>query len=106
MPRVHPDARDDLRDAVRYYRNVAPPALGKQLAHRLMGAFKDCMRAIDQFGATRPEHPDIPGARWVAFTGFPYLAFYTVLDDGQIVVVSIEYATSDYVDRVTARIKA
>lgn len=102
-PLVLPAALAELREAARYYRNVPPPAVGKQLARRLMDSFTHCVRAIEEFGTTRPEHPDIPGARFVAFAVFPYLAFYTVRDDGQIVVVSIEYATSDYVDRVTAR---
>jgi hypothetical protein len=36
------------------------------------------------------------------FSGFPYLAFYTV-KDGDVVVVAIEYATRDYVARITKR---
>ena len=51
---------------------------------------------------SRPEHPDIPNARYVIFPRFPYLAFYTVKGD-DIVVVSVEYATRDYVERVAKR---
>ena len=102
---VRPEARADLRDAARYYRNVAPPALGKKLAARLMTSFRDCIHTIEALAHTRPEHPDIPGARFVAFPGFPYLVFYTVNDDGNIYVVAIEYATSDYVEQVPTRVE-
>jgi plasmid stabilization system protein ParE len=51
---------------------------------------------------SRPEHPDIRGARFVLFEGFPYLAFYAV-KGRDVVVVSVEYATRDYVDRVAKR---
>lgn len=54
---------------------------------------------------SRPGHPDIPNARYVIFPRFPYLAFYTVKGD-DIVVVSVEYATRDYVERVAKRTAA
>jgi hypothetical protein len=38
----------------------------------------------------------------VLFDGFPYLAFYTVKGE-DIFVVAVEYATRDYVERVTKR---
>ncbi len=96
--RVLPDARDDLREAVRYYRNIKPPVLGKQLATRMMAAV---VRAASM-SLGRPEHPDIPGARYVMFEGFPYMLFYTVLER-DVVVVAVEYATRDYVDRIAQR---
>ncbi len=34
--------------------------------------------------------------------GFPYLVFYTVVDR-DVVVVAVEYATRDYVDRIRKR---
>jgi len=100
--RVLPEARDDLREAVRYYRDVRPPALGKQLAARIMAAFKSAVLQIEAMRLGRPEHPDIPGARYVMFEGFPYLAFYTVNGD-DVVIVAVEYATRDYVDRISKR---
>ena len=100
--RVLPEARDDLRDAIRYYRNVKPPVLGKQLATRVMAAFKEAVGLIAAMPLSRPEHPDIPGARYVMFHGFPYMLFYTVVD-GDVVVIAVEYATRDYVDRITRR---
>jgi len=100
--RVLPEARDDLRDAIRYYRNVKPPILGKELASRVMAAFREAVELVAEMPLGRPEHPDIPGARFVLFKGFPYLAFYTV-KDGDVVVVAVEYATRDYVARITKR---
>lgn len=103
--RVLPEARDDLREAVRYYRNVSPPALGKELAGRVLAAFRHAITSVEAMPLSRPEHPDIPGARYVIFRRFPYLAFYTV-KGGDIVVVSIEYATRDYIERVAKRTTA
>ena len=98
--RVLPEARDDLREAIRYYRNVKPPVLGKQLATRVMAAFKESVALT--MPLSRPEHPDIRGARYVLFPGFPYLLFYTLVD-GDVVVVAVEYATRHYVDRIARR---
>ena len=100
---VRPDARDDLREAAAYYRSIPPPTVGKALALRFLDAFRACTRTIEALGAGRAEHPDIAGAHFLAFGGFPYLAFYTVTSDGTSYVVSIEYATSDYVERVSKR---
>lgn len=103
--RVLPEARDDLRSAIRYYRDVKPPALGKQLAARVMAAFREAIRLVAPMPLGRPEHPDIPGARYVMLGRFPYMAFYTVRD-GDVVVVAVEYATRDYVARITKRTEA
>ena len=106
MPiRVLPEAREDLRAAVRYYRAVAPPALGKQLAARVVAAFREAVQGVEEMALSRPEHPDIPGARFVLLSKFPYIAFYTVKGD-DVIVVSVEYATSDYVARVSKRVEA
>ena len=102
VARILPEARDDLRSAIRYYRTVKPPVLGKQLASRVMGAFKEAITLIASMPLSRPEHPDIPGARYVLFRAFPYMLFYTVIDGG-VVVVAVEYATRDYVDRIARR---
>ena len=101
-PRILPEARDDLRGAIRYYRNVKPPVLGRQLAARVMAAFKEAIRLIASMPLSRPEHSDIPGARYVMFQAFPYMMFYTVIDGG-VVVVAVEYATRDHVDRIAGR---
>jgi len=74
--RVLPEARDDLRNAIRYYRSVNPPVLGKELAVRVMGAFREALEIVTAMPLGRPEHPDIPGARYVIFNGFPYLALF------------------------------
>lgn len=100
--RFLPEARDDLRRAIRYYREVKPPALGKQLAERVMSAFTEAIGLVASMPLSRPEHPGIPGARYVPFQGFPYIAFYAVVGE-DVVVVAVEYATRDYVDRVTRR---
>jgi plasmid stabilization system protein ParE len=102
--RVLPEARDDLRTAVRYYRDIKPPVLGKQLAVRMMAAFKEAVGYAASMSLARPEHPELPGARYVMFQGFPYMLFYTVLER-DVVVVAIEYATRDYVDRIAQRIQ-
>jgi plasmid stabilization system protein ParE len=103
--RVLPEARADLREAIRHYRAVKPPALGKQLAARVLDAFKQAVRSIEEMPLAQPEHPDIPGARWALFRDFPYIAFYTV-KGSDVVVVAVEYATRDYVDRVTNRVRS
>lgn len=100
--RILPEARDDLLGAIRYYRNVKPPVLGKQLATRVMAAFKEALSRVAAMPLSRPEHPDIPAARYVMFRGFPYMLFYTVIDGG-VVVVAVEYATRDYADRIAGR---
>jgi len=100
--RILPEARDDLREAVRYYREIKPPALGKHLATRMTTAFKDAVGRAASMSLGRPEHPEIPGARYVMLEGFPYMLFYTVIDQ-DIVVVAVEYATRDYVDRIARR---
>lgn len=97
------EARDDLRAAARYYRRVVPPVVGKALADQLIEAFKDAVRRAEAFGTSRPEHPDIPRARFVALGRFPYLLFYTV-KGADLFVVSLEYATSDYITHVTKRL--
>ena len=102
--RLLPEARDDLREAIRYYRAIPPPATGRQLAARVLASFKDAMRDVELMPLSRPEHPDIPGARYVIFCDFPYLAFYTV-KSGDVFVVSVEYATRDYVERVAGRVE-
>lgn len=103
--RILPEARDDLRNAVRYYRNIKPPALGKQLAARVMAAFKKAVGFVERVPLGRPEHPDISGARYVLFEDFPYMAFYMINGD-DVIIVAVEYATRDYVDRVTKRTEA
>ena len=65
--RILPEARDDLRNAIRYYRNIKPPTLGKQLAARVMAAFKKVVSFVERVPLGRPEHPDISGARYVLF---------------------------------------
>jgi plasmid stabilization system protein ParE len=80
-----------------------PPAIGKDLARRVMTAFRNATKLIEAMPLGRPEHPDMPGARYAMFDSFPYLAFYTVKDD-DIVVVAIEYATRDYLGRIASRL--
>jgi hypothetical protein len=60
--RVLPEARSDLGDAIRHYRAVKPPAVGKQLATRVLDAFKQAVASVESMPLSRPEHPDIPGA--------------------------------------------
>lgn len=100
--KVLPEARDDLRAAIRHYRKVKPPTVGKSLAARVMAAFKEAVGLVAMMPLSRPEHPYIPGARFVMFDGFPYMLFYTVVDE-DVVVVAVEYATRDYVDRIARR---
>jgi plasmid stabilization system protein ParE len=102
--RVIPEARVDLREAIRHYRAVKPPAVGKQLAVRVLDAFKHAVRSVETMPLSQPEHPDIRGARWVLFDNFPYIAFYTVKDDN-VIVVAVEYASRDYIERVTSRVR-
>ncbi len=102
--RVLPEARDDLREAIRHYRAVSPPALGKALAARVLDSFKRAVESVADMPLSRPEHPDIPGARWVLLERFPYMAFYTV-QQRDVVVVALEYASRDYVTRVAGRVR-
>jgi len=67
-----------------------------------MAAFKDALDLVASMPLARPEHPDIPGARYVILDGFPYMAFYAV-KDRDVVIVAVEYATRDYVDRIAKR---
>jgi|SRR5882672_1433437 len=101
--RVVREARTDLRDVLRHYRAVKPPAVGKQLATRVLEAFKQAVVSVEWMPLSRPEHPDIPGARWVLLARFPYMAFYTV-KEAEVVIVALEYASRDYIDRVVDRI--
>lgn len=100
--KVLPEARDDLRAALRYYRNVKPPVLGKQLASRMMSAFRDASALIAEMPLGRPEHPDIADARYVLLQRFPYMVFYTLVDR-DVIIVAVEYATRDYVERIAKR---
>jgi plasmid stabilization system protein ParE len=101
--RVLPEARNDLRDAIGHYRAVHPPAVGKQLAARLLDAFKQAIANVESMPLSPPEHPDIPGARCVLLERFPYMAFYT-MREGEVVVIAVEYASRDYIDRVVSRL--
>jgi hypothetical protein len=38
MARVLPEARTDLREAIRHYRAIKPPAAGRKLAERVLDA--------------------------------------------------------------------
>lgn len=77
--------------------------LGKELAARVLDAFKKAVASIESMPLSRPEHPDIPGARWVLLERFPYMTFYT-MREGEVVIVAVEYASRDYIDQVVARI--
>jgi hypothetical protein len=77
--RVLPEARDDLREAVRYYRGIKLPAVGKQFAGRVLASFKRAVASVALRPLSRPVHGK------------------------DRVVVSVEYATRDYVDRVNRR---
>jgi plasmid stabilization system protein ParE len=101
--RVLPEARGDLRDAIRHYRAVKPPAVGKQLATRVLDAFKRAVASVASMPFSRPEHPDIPSARWVLLERFPYMVFYT-LREGEMVIVAVEYTSRDYIERVLDRV--
>ncbi|MBX3233292.1 MAG: hypothetical protein KIT84_33390 [Labilithrix sp.] len=68
----------------------------------MMTAFKDATSLITEMPLVRPEHPDISGARYVLLQRFPYMVFYTVVEK-DIVIVAVEYATRNYVERVTRR---
>jgi plasmid stabilization system protein ParE len=100
--RVLPEARDDLTEAVRYYRDIKPPMLGKRLATRLMTSFKGAVGLVATMPLSRPEHPDIAGARYIMLQGFPHMIFYTAFDT-DVIVIAVEYATRDYVDRINNR---
>ena len=62
------------------------------------------LHSVVHGAASRPEHPDIPGARWVLLARFPYVAFYTV-KEAEGVIVALEHASRDYIDRVVDRIR-
>jgi plasmid stabilization system protein ParE len=102
--RVLPEARGDLREVIRHYRSINPPALGKGLAGRVLDAFRRAVESVESMPLSRPEHPDIADARWVLLERFPYIAFYTV-KDGDVVVVAVEYASRDYVERIANRVR-
>lgn len=100
--RVLREARDDLRDAAKFYRAIPPPNVGRQLAARVIGEFKDSLPTVVAMPLSRPEHPEIPGVRYVPFPKLPYLVFY-VVDGNDIVVIAVEHEASDYADRVLRR---
>jgi hypothetical protein len=47
MARVLPEARADLREAIRHYRAIMPPAVGKQLAARVLDKFKQAVLSVE-----------------------------------------------------------
>ena len=100
---VLPEAREDLGEAVRYYRGIRPAAIGRLLAARVLAAFRDAARSIAEAPFARPEHPDIPGGRFVQMDPFPYLVFYA-LEATHVVIVAVEHARRDYVVRITKRL--
>ena len=101
--RVLRGARDDLRDAARYYRAIPPPRVGRQLAARIVSEFNASLPTVVAMPLSRPEHPDVPGVRYVLFARFPYMAFY-VIDGNDIVVIAVEHTASDYASRVLRQI--
>jgi plasmid stabilization system protein ParE len=103
--RVLRAARDDLRDAGRYYRATPPPKVGRELAGRVVREFNDALGTVSRMPFSRPEHPDIPGVRLVQFPRLPYLAFYLV-EGANIVVIAVEHDASDYAARVLRRATA
>ena len=74
------------------------------LAARVVAASTEAIRNSAGMPDSSPMHPDIPGSRFIALRGFPYLVFYTVTGP-ELVVLAVEYATRDYVARVTARVE-
>jgi hypothetical protein len=69
--RVLPEARGDLREAIRHYRAVKPPAIGKRLAARVLDSFNQAIASVEAMPLSRPVHSDIAGARWVQLERFP-----------------------------------
>jgi hypothetical protein len=89
-----PEARDDLREAVAYYRHIKPPAIGKLLAERVLAAFKQAVGSVQTMPLSRPEHPDVrqlPVPRVLHDQGSGHRG-------GRV-----EYATRDYADRIAKR---
>jgi plasmid stabilization system protein ParE len=101
--RVLREARDDLRDVARFYRAIPPPRVGRQLAARVLSEFNASLQTVVAMPLSRPEHPDIPGVRYVLFPNLPYLAFYVVAGP-DVVVVAVEHGVSDYAARVLRRV--
>jgi hypothetical protein len=50
----------------------------------VLDTFKRAVESVDAMPLSQPEHPDIPGARWVLFKDFPYIAFYTVKENQMV----------------------
>jgi plasmid stabilization system protein ParE len=96
-------ARDDLRDIARFYRAIPPPKVGKRLAARVALEFQGAMATVVAMPLSRPEHPDLPGVRYVLFPKLPYMAFY-VVDGTDIAVIAVEHSSSDYVVHVLTRV--
>jgi hypothetical protein len=63
--RVLPKACGDLRETIGHYSAVKPSAIGKQIASRVLETFKQAIASVEGRPLSRPEHPDIAGARWV-----------------------------------------
>ncbi|HEV3194229.1 MAG TPA: hypothetical protein VGY54_27175 [Polyangiaceae bacterium] len=53
MARVLPEARTDLREAIRHYRAIKPPAVGKELAARVLDAFKQAVQSVEAMPLSR-----------------------------------------------------
>ena len=101
--RVLRRARDDLRDAAKYRRAIPPPRVGRYLAARVVSVFNASLPTVVAMPLSRPEHPEMPGVRYVLFARFPYMAFY-VVDGDDIVVIAVEHTASDYASRVLRRV--
>jgi plasmid stabilization system protein ParE len=101
--RVLREARDDLRDVIRFYRAIPPPSTGRRLAARIVNEFNASLPDVVAMPLSRPEHPDIPGVRYVLFATLPYLMLY-VIDGPDVVVIAVEHGASDYTNRVLRRV--
>lgn len=50
----------------------------------MMAAFNDAVALAEMMALGRPEHPEIPGARFIPFERFPYLLTFPSEGQGQI----------------------
>jgi toxin ParE1/3/4 len=95
--RLRQRAREDVEEAVLYYRDEA----GERIALDLIDAVAAAFRAIAEYpgsGSPRYTHElDLPGLRYRQVGGFPYLVFY-VEQAGQIDVWRVLHAHRDIPD--------
>ena len=83
---VHPGAREDYLDCVRWYLQHS-----QRIAQRFVQAFERASRGIAQ--APDRAAADGDGIRWVRLRRFPHLIYYRVQSTETVVILAVAHAS-------------